>query len=159
MKRFAFPTPYSHDHPPVQNINELLDQQVTMGQKVADLVARIMGSWSFLIIQTVLLAIWVAMNIAAWALHWDPYPFILLNLFLSMQAAYTAPVIMMSQNRVAARDRIEAHQDFVVNKKAEEELRIILTHLDAQNQALQTINDMLVKLLPPEADEMQAKPQ
>jgi len=151
MTRFAFPKPYSHDHPPIQNVNELLDQQATMGQRTADMFARVMGSWAFLIIQTILLAVWVSMNLAAWILHWDPYPFILLNLFLSMQAAYAAPVILMSQNRLAARDRLEAHHDFVVNQKAEEEVRTILTHLDTQNQALQAIHDMLAKLSPPEA--------
>ena len=95
-----------------------------------------MGSWRFIIVQSVLLVAWVILNIAAWVQHWDPYPFILMNLVLSLQAAYTAPVIMMSQNRQALRDRLEAHQDFLINQKAEEEIRVVLNHLEAQNQAL-----------------------
>jgi uncharacterized membrane protein len=87
------------------------------------------------------------LNVVAWTRHWDPYPFILMNLFLSLQAAYTAPIIMMSQNRLAARDRIEAHQDFLVNQKAEEEVRAILTHLAAQDHALAIIHETLDSLV------------
>ena len=75
----------------------------------------------------------------AWTNHWDPYPFILMNLFLSLQAAYTAPMLMMSQNRMAARDRIEAHNDYEINRKAEEELRAVLDHLSTQDEALAKI--------------------
>ena len=78
-------------------------------------------------------------NILAFINHWDPYPFILLNLFLSLQAAYIAPIIMMSQNRQAERDRLEAHNDYNINLKAEEEVRIILEHLENQNIALEEI--------------------
>jgi len=91
-------------------------------------------------------------NIIAWAKHWDPYPFILMNLFLSLQAAYTAPIIMMSQNRLAARDRIEAHQDFIINQKAEEEVRAILTHLAAQDKALAIIHETLCNTQGPKKD-------
>ena len=70
-----------------------------LGQRVADRVAAIVGSWRFIIIQTTLLLAWIALNVVAYVQHWDPYPFILLNLVLSFQAAYTAPIIMMSQNR------------------------------------------------------------
>jgi uncharacterized membrane protein len=73
--------------------------ELTLGQRIADFVAAGMGSWPFIIIQSVLLAIWIALNITAWMKHWDPYPFILLNLALSFQAAYAAPFIMMAQNR------------------------------------------------------------
>jgi uncharacterized membrane protein len=143
MSKFRFPAPYAHEHPPIKNLNELLEAKKTSGQKAADRIAMIMGSWKFLIIQSVILALWIALNIAAYINHWDPYPFILLNLFLSLQAAYTAPVIMMSQNRQAVRDRLEAHNDFNINLKAEEEIRIILDHLDAQDKALQEIHKIL----------------
>ena len=76
-------------------------------------------------------------------MHWDPYPFILMNLFLSLQAAYTAPMLMMSQNRLAARDRLEAHNDFEINRKAEEEVRAVLEHLSAQDEALAKIVETL----------------
>jgi uncharacterized membrane protein len=143
MKKLNFPEPFVHKHIPLRNINEIIDEKLTPGQKMANYVARVVGSWAFIISQSAILVIWVILNIFAWAQHWDPYPFILMNLFLSLQAAYTAPVIMMSQNRLAARDRIEAHQDFLINQKAEEEVRAILTHLAAQDQALVIIHEIL----------------
>ena len=133
---FHFPDPFRHEHPPVRNVNEAFDEIRTWGQRAADRVATIMGSWIFIGAQSALLTAWLLVNVLAWARHWDPYPFILMNLFLSLQAAYAAPIIMMSQNRQSARDRIEAHNDFLINQKAEEEIRVILEHLEAQNQAL-----------------------
>jgi uncharacterized membrane protein len=124
-------------------VNEILDEELTAGQQTADLVAKVVGSWRFIIIQSVILLLWAVINIVGWSKHWDPYPFILMNLFLSLQAAYTAPVIMMSQNRLAAHDRIEAHEDFIINQRAEEEVRVILEHLEAQNQALSAIHEIL----------------
>ena len=82
---------------------------------------------------------WAWLNLTAWIQHWDPYPFILMNLFLSLQAAYTAPVLMMSQNRLAARDRLEAHNDYEINRKTEEEVCAVLEHLTAQDAALSKI--------------------
>ena len=86
--------------------------QLTPGQRIADSVAVTMGSWRFIIIQSTVLLAWVALNITAWIQHWDPYPFILLNLALSFQAAYAAPFIMMSQNRQQDIDRKEAENDY-----------------------------------------------
>ena len=149
MKKLHFPEPFAHQHKPLRNVNEIVDERLTFGQRTADLVARIVGSWTFIVIQSVLLVIWATLNVVAWTRHWDPYPFILLNLFLSLQAAYTAPVILMSQNRLAARDRIEAHNDFLINQKAEEEVRAILSHLAAQDQALLAIHDMVTGLHEP----------
>jgi uncharacterized membrane protein len=143
MSPLRFPSPFRHDHPPVQSVNALLDQRTTFGQRAADGVARVMGSWRFVITQSVLLVAWTAINAVAWIHHWDPYPFILMNLMLSLQAAYTAPVIMMSQNRQAERDRLEAHNDFLVNQKAEEEVRAVLDHLAAQDRALEAIHEAL----------------
>jgi len=88
----------------------------------------------------------VILNVVAWTRHWDPYPFILMNLFMSLQAAYTAPIIMMSQNRQALRDRVDAHNDYLVNQKAEEEVRAILEHLAAQDQALAEMHQFLLAL-------------
>jgi len=146
MKKLHFPEPFAHQHKPLRSVNEIVDERLTFGQRAANLVARIVGSWVFIVVQSVLLVIWAALNVVAWTRHWDPYPFILMNLFLSLQAAYTAPVILMSQNRLAARDRIEAHNDFLINQKAEEEVRAILTHLVAQDQALLVIHDMVGSL-------------
>jgi uncharacterized membrane protein len=97
---------------------------------VADRVAITMGSWRFIIIQSVVLAIWVTLNIAAWLGQWDPYPFILLNLVLSFQAAYTAPIIMMSQNRMGDIDRARAEDDYHVNLKAELEIETLHQKID-----------------------------
>ena len=143
MKRLHFPEPFLHKHGAVRSVNELVDERLTLGQRTADLVARTVGSWTFIITQSIILVLWATLNVVAWTRHWDPYPFILMNLFLSLQAAYTAPVIMMSQNRLAARDRIEAHNDFLINQKTEEEVRAILVHLEAQNQALSTIHEII----------------
>ena len=146
MKKLSFPEPFKHRHPPVQDINRIFREQLTFGQRTADWVAATMGSWTFIIIQSVILSIWVALNAMAWFYHWDPYPFILMNLLLSMQAAYAAPIIMMSQNRQAVRDRLEAHNDFLVDQKAEEEVRAILDHLAAQDQALTQIYQILSEM-------------
>jgi uncharacterized membrane protein len=128
------PPRFVHAHPPVRNINALLDAHLTWGQRVADWVAATMGSWRFIILQSVLLAVWIVLNVVGWREHWDPYPFILLNLVLSFQAAYAAPIIMMSQNRQAEKDRLAAQHDYDVNVKAEEEIKAILDHLEYQHE-------------------------
>ena len=145
--KLHFPAPFKHEHPPVENVNEIFTEQLTSGQIASDRVARIVGSWSFILIQSSILAIWVALNITAVLRHWDPYPFILMNLILSLQAAYTAPIIMMSQNRQTAKDRVEAHNDYLINLKAEEEIHAVLENLSAQNQALATIQQTIIELL------------
>lgn len=127
---------HSHRHPPVKNINKIDAETLTTGQRIADGLATVMGSWTFIIVQSVILTFWIALNVAAWINHWDPYPFILLNLALSFQAAYAAPIIMMSQNRQAAKDRLMAEQDYVVNIKAEEEVKSIMAHLEQQDEVM-----------------------
>jgi uncharacterized membrane protein len=144
MRKLRFPAPFSHDHPPIQNVNEVFSKRLTPGQRAADCVASTVGSWSFILLQSGLLAVWAVLNVTAYVRHWDPYPFILMNLVLSMQAAYTAPMIMMSQNRQAMRDRLEAQHDYQVNEKAEMEIRAVLDHLAAQNQALEEMHGLLV---------------
>lgn len=129
---FKFPT-YKHNHPPVINVNEVAEEQLTMGQKVADKVASTVGSWRFIIIQSVILLLWITLNVAGWIYRWDPYPFILLNLALSFQAAYSAPFVMMSQNRQAEKDRLTAQNDYQTDCKGEEEIRHIMEHLDHQD--------------------------
>jgi uncharacterized membrane protein len=108
------------------------DQPATTGQRAADAVARVMGSWRFLIAQSVFLVGWLLLNVAAWVAHWDPYPFILLNLMLSFQAAYAAPILLMSANRQAAVDRGQAHHDYLVNQRAEAEVEELLHLMRAQ---------------------------
>ena len=103
---------------------------LSVGQRIADAVASIMGSWPFIIVQTVLLVAWLAINLVAAQRGWDPYPFILLNLALSFQAAYAAPIIIMSQNRQQAIDRMAAENDYRVNVKAELEIELLHEKID-----------------------------
>ena len=148
---------HAHRHPPVKNINRIAAEKLTAGQRIADQLAAVMGSWSFIIVQSVMLAVWIGLNVAAYVNHWDPYPFILLNLALSFQAAYAAPIIMMSQNRQAAKDRLAAENDYTINVKAEEEVKAIMQHLEQQDDMMIDIlhhletqhKEMLEKLVPP----------
>src|SRR4051812_14143542 len=103
---------------------------LTIGQRIADTVAATMGSWTFIIIQSVILLVWIILNVTAYVQQWDPYPFILLNLALSFQAAYAAPFIMMSQNRQQDIDRKAAENDFQVNIKAELEIELLHHKID-----------------------------
>jgi uncharacterized membrane protein len=121
----------------------------TFGQRVADAVAATMGSWTFIIAQSVILAIWIVVNVVAWIDHWDPYPFILLNLALSFQAAYAAPFIMISQNRQAERDRRQADEDYRTNVEAEQRIEALQKHLASiELNVLNRILELLEKRLP-----------
>jgi len=125
--------------------------KLTRGQRIADQVAATMGSWRFIIIQSSALLVWVALNVTAYIRHWDPYPFILLNLALSFQAAYAAPFIMMSQNRQQDVDRKKAENDYRVNVKAELEIELLHQKIDqlretevlALTNAVQELSDLL----------------
>jgi uncharacterized membrane protein len=132
-----------HPRPPLLNLNEIQDAQLTRGERIADRFASIMGSWPFIIIQSILLFLWVTANIIAWVHHWDPYPFILLNLTLSFQAAYAAPIIMMSQNRQSDKDRAAAQHDYEVNVRAEAGIHAVMDHLQAQHEAILAILERL----------------
>jgi uncharacterized membrane protein len=103
---------------------------LTLGQRIADVVASNMGSWRFIIIQSAILTVWIILNVTAYVERWDPYPFILLNLALSFQAAYAAPFIMMSQNRQQDVDRLAAEHDYQVNIKAELEIELLHEKID-----------------------------
>jgi uncharacterized membrane protein len=105
-------------------------EAMSLGARVSDTVAKVVGSWRFIIIQSVLLVIWMILNVTGWVQQWDPYPFILLNLALSFQAAYTAPIIMMSQNRQSEIDRQAAQHDYDVNIKAELEIELLHQKVD-----------------------------
>jgi CRP/FNR family cyclic AMP-dependent transcriptional regulator len=130
-----------------RNANVVDDESLTFGQRIADTVADTMGSWRFIIVQSSLLILWISLNITAWINHWDPYPFILLNLALSFQAAYAAPFIMMSQNRQASKDRIAAEIDHQVNAKAELEVGLLLKRIDDLEQLSEENHREIRKLL------------
>jgi uncharacterized membrane protein len=137
------------------------ESQLTAGQRIADSVAATMGSWRFIIIQSTILLFWIALNITAWMQHWDPYPFILLNLALSFQAAYAAPFIMMSQNRQQDVDRKEAAADYQINIKAELEIELLHQKLDELREkevlALTEAVKVLTELLQQRAKSAPAK--
>jgi uncharacterized membrane protein len=119
-----------------RNVNVVDDAQMTLGERIADQAAALIGSWRFIIVQSSILAIWIVLNVTAWINHWDPYPFILLNLALSFQAAYSGPVIMMSQNRQSDKDRLAAEIDHQVNAKAELEIGLLRNRLDDLEQQI-----------------------
>jgi len=104
---------------------------LTFGQKLSDVIAKWGGSWAFITFLSVFLIIWMTLNVAGLLVwHWDPYPFILLNLCLSCLATYQAPIILMAQNRAAERDRHKAEKDYAVNRKAEREVENMQVDLD-----------------------------
>ena len=104
-------------------------KSLTTGDKIADIVSNGMGSWTFIIWQTIIVVIWMLMNIIGFIKHWDAYPFILLNLIFSTQAAYAAPIIMMSQKRQTDRDRVQAQDDYNTNIEAKKEIEALQLQL------------------------------
>jgi CRP/FNR family transcriptional regulator, cyclic AMP receptor protein len=126
-----------------RNSNEVIEEEMTFGERVADEVARFGGSWTFIIIFAVVLLIYTAVNIVLRGRAWDPYPFILLNLFLSMLAAIQAPVIMMSQNRQDTKDRVRGELDYDVNRRAEAEIQTLSNRLNLLNDKIGDVDDLL----------------
>jgi uncharacterized membrane protein len=140
MRKLIFPDPFRHDHPPVRELAEIDPGPSTYGEKFADWVYKNLGSWKFILIQSILVAVWVILNASAYMRPWDPYPFIFMNLIFSLQSAYTASLILMSQNR---QDRLKAHNDYLMNLRAEEESKAVLDNFAAQNRALEEIYEEL----------------
>ncbi|MGA2418299.1 MAG: DUF1003 domain-containing protein [Candidatus Staskawiczbacteria bacterium] len=127
--------------------HEKHNKNLSAGQRIADGLAKGMGSWGFIIVQTILVVIWMIFNIVAYISHWDPYPFILLNLLFSTQAAYAAPIIMMSQNRQNDRDRFQAAEDYKTNVDAKKEIEemqkaIYRIENDKLNEILKKIEEL-----------------
>jgi len=138
-----------------RNANEMIEEEYTFGERVADGVASFGGSWPFIILVGIVLVIYVCINLALKGRAWDPYPFILLNLFLSMLAAIQAPVIMMSQNRQDKKDRLRSELDFDVNRRAESEIQNLSRKLNLMADKLGDLDDLLRARLASSAD---AKP-
>jgi uncharacterized membrane protein len=126
-----------------RNPNELIEEQLTTGDRIADTVARFGGSWSFIITFGLVLVVYTAINLAIGKAAWDPYPFILLNLFLSMLAAVQAPVIMMSQNRQDAKDRVRGELDYEVNRRAEMEIQELSRKLNLLDDKVDDVTELL----------------
>lgn len=126
-----------------RNPNEIIEEKATFGDRIADAVAHFGGSWAFIITFGVVLAVYAVLNVSLGRAAWDPYPFILLNLFLSMLAAVQAPVIMMSQNRQDAKDRVRGELDFEVNRRAESEIQGLSRKLNLLADKLGDIEELL----------------
>ena len=131
-----------------RNANQIIEEEETRGERVADSVASFGGSWTFIIIFLVVLLAYSSTNVLLGHKAWDPYPFILLNLFLSMLAAIQAPVIMMSQNRQDKKDRVRSELDYDVNRRAEVEIHGLANKLNALGDKIGDVEDMLRKQLP-----------
>lgn len=132
-------------------------ESLDLGNRIADSVAKGMGSWNFIIIQTLIVIIWMTLNLIGFMYHWDVYPFILLNLLFSTQAAYAAPIIMMSQNRQSERDRMHAEEDYRTNvdaKKEIEALSILLKNIETEklDKIIKLIED--IKNTPPDKEQI-----
>jgi CRP/FNR family cyclic AMP-dependent transcriptional regulator len=126
-----------------RNANEVIDEEATFGNRLADGVARFGGSWRFIISFGVVLVSYTALNVALRGKAWDPYPFILLNLFLSMLASIQAPVIMMSQNRQDAKDRVRGELDYDVNRRSESEIKNLTKKINLLTDRLGDVDDLL----------------
>ena len=130
-----------------KNWHEKHVETLSFGSRLADSVAKGMGSWNFIIIQTVLVILWMGLNLVGMIYHWDVYPFILLNLVFSTQAAYAAPIIMMSQNRQNDRDRVQAQADYQTNVDAKLEIEALAQKLnrlevDKLDKIIQMLDEM-----------------
>ncbi|MBS1512298.1 MAG: DUF1003 domain-containing protein [Bacteroidetes bacterium] len=130
-----------------QTWHEQHESSLSMGDRIADAVANGMGSWNFIIWQSIFVAIWMILNVVGFVRHWDAYPFILLNLIFSTQAAYAAPIIMMAQNRQSDRDRLQAQNDYDTNIKAKQEIEALQTQLSKiENDKLEKIMLLLEEM-------------
>jgi uncharacterized membrane protein len=126
-----------------RNPNEVIQEEMSFGDRVADAVARFGGSWKFIITSVCTIGAYASINVLLRGKAWDPYPFILLNLMLSMLAAIQAPVIMMSQNRQDTRDRLRSELDYDVNRKAESEVQMLSQKLNLLMDKMGDIDEML----------------
>ena len=126
-----------------RNANEIIEEEATFGERIADSVARFGGSWIFIILFSAVMAVYAAINVILDKRAWDPYPFILLNLFLSMLAAIQALVIMMSQNRQDTKDRLRGELDFEVNRRAESEIQALARKLNLLDEKIDDFGSLL----------------
>jgi CRP/FNR family transcriptional regulator, cyclic AMP receptor protein len=141
-----------------RNANEVIEEESTLGQRLADSVARFGGSWTFIVVFCAVLVIYSGLNVALGNGAWDPYPFILLNLFLSMLAALQAPVIMMSQNRQDMKDRLRGELDYAVNRRAAADIQGLANKLNFLTDTIGDVEDLLRDALARRADSKPAAP-
>jgi len=126
-----------------QDKHPVFKAKLTFGERASDVITQFCGTWKFIISVLVFIAVWISINMLAWLSHWDPYPFILLNFILSCLAAMQAPIILMSQNREAQRDRIQAKYDYQVNRKSEREIENMQKDLDEIKGLIHETHEMI----------------
>jgi len=126
-----------------RNPNDIIDEEMTFGQKIADRVAQFGGSWTFIITFAIILLVYTAANHILGKRAWDPYPFILLNLFLSMLAAIQAPVIMMSQNRQDTKDRLRSELDYDVNRRAAADIQGLAAKIHLLTDKVDDVDELI----------------
>ncbi len=127
-----------------QTWHQVHEEELSFGDRLSDAVANGMGSWGFIIVQTILVLLWMGLNFVGFVNHWDPYPFILLNLVFSTQAAYAAPIIMMAQNRQSDRDRLQAQADYQTNIDAKLEIEALAIQLN--NMEVEKLDKIIAML-------------
>ena len=120
----------------VRNVHDVYRRDLSRAERIAIGATQIVGSWTFVLFQSLFLSVWIGLNLVAWVQRWDPYPFILLNLVLNVIASYTAPLILMAQNRDAERDRLMMHEDYETNREVAVEVATILRILEEHGQIL-----------------------
>lgn len=130
-----------HRHP----VNRLIHDEATLGERVADKASTGIGSWAFLVVQSILIVIWVTLNVVGFINHWDPYPFILLNLAFTIQAAYTGPILLLAGNRQAQKDRLRLEHTAEVAETADRSTLDILAEIERNTEATLRILDHLQK--------------
>ncbi|TMD99064.1 MAG: DUF1003 domain-containing protein [Chloroflexi bacterium] len=134
---------HQHDHPPVRDLNRDVERRLTFADRVAADFSRLIGSWVFVLVQVGIMVVWIGLNALNLIRPWDRYPFLFLNLVLTLEAAVWVSVVLMSLNRMADRDRLRAQQEYELNVKAEEELKALMNHLMHQDEILLQIVNRL----------------
>ena len=134
---------HRHEHPLARDVNAEHERRLSRAERIARDFSRSVGTWTFIAIQVILVVLWVLLNVLAVTRHWDPYPFLFMNLVLSFQAAFGVAIVLMAVNRLHDRDRLTAQQDFQEAVKLEEELKAVMEHLEVQDEVLLQVLERL----------------
>jgi uncharacterized membrane protein len=137
---------HQHDHPPVRDLNREVDRRTTAPQRIGEDFARLVGSWTFVILQLLLTAVWLVLNLLAGFHHWDPYPFQLLDAVLTLELLLAAAILLMAVARLADRDRVRGQHQYEVDVKQEEEMRMLMHHLEVQDEVMLQVLHRLDRL-------------
>lgn len=127
---------HQHEHPPVRDLNREADRRTTAPQRIAEDFGHLVGSWTFVVLQVVLVVAWLGLNVVGRVNHWDPYPFRLLGLVMAVEAVLAASIVLMAIGRLMDRDRVRGQHQYEVDVKQEEEMRMLMHHLEVQDEVL-----------------------